>query len=101
MNPDGNHVSQITHPPNGWRDDDPVGSPDGQKIVFNREKIDESTSRLGLVNPDTTDTRKITQCTGRCVYDFNPTYSPDGRSIAFHRTVGPFVPKGEPRKTPV
>ena len=101
MNPDGSHVRQITHPPKGWRDDDPVWSPDGQKIVFNREKIDTSTSRLGLVNPDTTDTREITQCTGRCVYDFNPTYSPDGRSIAFHRTVGPFVPRGEPRKTPV
>jgi Tol biopolymer transport system component len=101
MNPDGSHIRQITHPPNGWRDDDPVWSPDGQSIVFNREKIDTSTSRLGLVNPDTTDTREITQCTGRCVYDFNPTYSPDGRSIVFHRTVGPFVPKGEPRKTPV
>ena len=101
MNPDGSHVRQITHPPKDWRDDDPVWSPDGQKIVFNREKIDTSTSRLGLVNPDTTDTREITQCTGRCVYDFNPTYSPDGRSIAFHRTVGPFVPRGEPRKTPV
>jgi Tol biopolymer transport system component len=100
MNPHGSHIRQITHPPKGWRDDDPVWSPNGESIVFNREKIDESTSRLGLVNLDTTDTREITQCTGRCVYDFNPTYSPDGRSIAFHRTVGPFVPKGEPRKTP-
>jgi hypothetical protein len=24
MNPDGSHIRQITHPPNGWRDDDPV-----------------------------------------------------------------------------
>src|ERR671911_2331587 len=101
MNPDGSHIRQITHPPKGWRDDDPVWSPNGESIVFNREKIDTSTSRLGLVNPDTRDTREITKCTGRCVYDFNPTYSPDGRSIVFHRTVGPFVPKGEPRKTPV
>jgi Tol biopolymer transport system component len=101
MNPDGRHIRQITHPPEGWRDDDPVWSPNGESIVFNREKIDESTSRLAAVNPDTGDTHEITQCTGRCVYDFNPTYSPDGRSIAFGRSVGPFVPEGEPRRTPV
>ena len=100
MNPDGSHVRQVTHPPNGWRDDDPVWSPNGESIVFNQEKIDESTSRLAIVNPDTDDTREITQCTGRCVYDFNPTFLPDGRSIAFHRTVGPFVPEGEPRRHP-
>jgi Tol biopolymer transport system component len=100
MNPDGSHIRQITHPPEGWVDDDPVWSPDGQSIVFNQEKIDTSTSRLAAVNPDTADTHLITQCTGRCVYDFNPTYSPDGRSIAFGRTVGPFVPEGEPRRTP-
>jgi hypothetical protein len=47
MNPDGSHVRQITHPPNGWRDDDPVWSPNGESAVFNREKIDESTSCLG------------------------------------------------------
>jgi Tol biopolymer transport system component len=100
MNPDGSHIRQITDPAEGWRDDDPVWSPNGQQIVFNREMIDESTSRLGIVNPDTTDTREITQCTGRCVYDFNPTFLPDGRSIAFNRGVGPFVPEGEDRRTP-
>jgi Tol biopolymer transport system component len=89
MNPDGSHIRQITHPPNGWRDDDPVWSPNGESIVFNREKIDESTSRIGAVNPDTGDTREVTQCTGRCIYDFNPTFSPDGRSIAFNRVVAP------------
>jgi Tol biopolymer transport system component len=89
MNPDGSHIRQVTHPPNGWRDDDPVWSPNGQQIVFNQEKLDESTSRLAAVNPDTGDTREVTQCTGRCVYDFNPTFSPDGRSIAFNRVVAP------------
>ena len=56
MNPDGSHIRQITHPPNGWRDDDPVWSPNGESIVFYREKIDESTSWLTAVNPDTGDT---------------------------------------------
>jgi Tol biopolymer transport system component len=100
MNPDGSHIRQITRPSEGWVDDDPVWSPNGESIVFNREKIDTSTSRLAGVNPDTGDTHEITKCTGRCVYDVNPTFLPDGRSIAFGRTVGPFVPEGEPRKTP-
>jgi Tol biopolymer transport system component len=97
MNPDGSHIRQITHPPEGWRDDDPVWSPNGESIVFNREKIDESTSWIADVNPDTGDTRDVTRCTGRCIYDFNPTFSPDGRSIAFNRGVGPPILKGVPR----
>jgi len=35
------------------------------------------------------------------VYASHPYFSPDGRSIVYARTVGPFVPKGQPRKTPV
>ena len=72
-------------------------SPDGQQIVFNQEKIDESTSRIMAVNPGTGDTHKVTQCTGRCLGDFNPTFTPDGRSIAFNRGVGPPILKGVPR----
>jgi len=97
MNPDGSRIRQVTHPPNGWRDDDPVWSPDGQSIVFNREKIDESGSQLAVVNPNTGNTREITRCTGRCIYDFNPTFSPDGRSIAFDRVVGPTILEEKPK----
>ena len=32
MNPDGSHVRQITHPPEGWGDDFPAWSPDGTKV---------------------------------------------------------------------
>jgi len=38
-----------------------------------------------------------TQCTGRCLGDFNPTFTPDGRSIAFNGGVGPPILKGVPR----
>src|ERR671925_1190517 len=31
INPDGSHVSQITHPPKGWPDEYPEWSPDGTK----------------------------------------------------------------------
>jgi Tol biopolymer transport system component len=53
-----------------------------------------------VVNPDTGDTRTVVPCTGRCEYASHPDFTPDGRSIAYGRTVGPFVPNGEPRKTP-
>src|SRR5829696_5840271 len=100
-NPDGSHVSQITHPPKGWFDNLPAWSPDGKRIAFQREPIDFGTSRLMVVNADTGHTRTIVPCGERCVYASHPYFSPDGRSIVYARTVGPFVPKGQPRKTPV
>ena len=74
MNPDGSHVHQITHPPEGWRDDAPAWSPDGERIAFHRQRIDESTSRIMLLNPQTGNTRQVThsvpqgkQCTSQCL----------------------------------
>jgi Tol biopolymer transport system component len=100
MNPDGSHVSQITHPPKGWRDESPVWSPDGGKVAFFRQRFDESMSRIMLVDLKSGDTREITHCgpnkgqpkqapPGRCVSDFDPAFSPDGHSIAFRRILGP------------
>jgi Tol biopolymer transport system component len=90
MNPDGIHARQITHPPNGWRDNVPAWSPDGKRITFERFKRDESTSRVMFINPDTGDTRTVVPCTGeRCVYAIDPYFSPDGHSIAYARTVAP------------
>src|SRR5215212_5878787 len=98
MNPDGSHVRQITHPPKGWRDDHPAWSPDGERIVFNRQTIDESASQIMVVNPDTGDAREVTtHCkehptpsSGRyCEGDTEADFSPDGKSIAFRRTICP------------
>ncbi|HEY6581877.1 MAG TPA: hypothetical protein VIZ60_12195 [Rubrobacter sp.] len=89
MNPDGSHIRQITHPPKGWLDNVPAWSPDRQRTAFERFKTDESTSRVMVVNPDTSNTRAVVPCTGRCVYAFGPDFSPDSRSIAYSRTVAP------------
>jgi Tol biopolymer transport system component len=89
MNSDGSRVHQITHPPEGWRDLEPVWSPDGQRVAFYRQALDESISRIMVLNPETGDARKVTQCTGRCVSDFDPAFSPDGDSLAFDRLLGP------------
>jgi Tol biopolymer transport system component len=89
MNSDGSHVRQITQPPGGWRDLEPVWSPDGQKVAFYRERLDESMSQIMVLNPETGDARKVTQCTGRCVSDYDPAWAPDGGSLAFSRILGP------------
>jgi Tol biopolymer transport system component len=100
MNPDGSHVRQITHPPKGWRDESPVWSPNGTKVAFERQRIDESMSRIMLIDLKTGDVREVTHCgpnqgqpkqgpPGRCESDFDPAFSPDGHSIAFRRIIGP------------
>ena len=100
MNPDGSHVRQITHPPKGWRDQIPAWSPDGKRVAFYRQRVDESMSRIMVLNLDTGDVREVTHCgpdqgqpkqgpPGRCESDFDPAFSPDGDSIAFRRILGP------------
>jgi TolB protein len=104
MNPDGSHIRQIVHPPEGWRDNVSVWSPDGKRIAFDRQRIDESMSRIMVVDPETGDTREVTHCgpdqgwtkehpppsSGHyCEGDIDPAFSPDGHSIAFHRLLGP------------
>ena len=90
MNPDGSEVRRVTYPPKGWRDNVPAWSPDGQTIVFERFKADDSTSRVLVVDPDTGETRTVVPCTGeRCLYAIDPFFSPDSQSIAYARTVVP------------
>src|SRR5829696_7686010 len=98
MNPDGTHLSQIPPPPKGWRDEGPAWSTDGKRVAFYRQRIDESMSRIMVLNVDTGDVREVTHCgpnkgqpnqapSGRCASDFDPAFSPDGRSIAFQRVL--------------
>ena len=106
MNLDGSHVSQITHPPEGFRDDFPEWSADGQRLAFVRQSIedahivgsytsgmkwkpimslgDESMSRIMVLNTKTGDARQVVGVEG-----FDPAFSPDGHSLAFKRILGP------------
>jgi len=106
MYPNGTHIRQITHPPKGFSDDFPAWSPDGTKVAFHRSCRPSHCdgSRILVVDVDTGDTHQATHCipdrgwteehpppsSGRyCVADSQPTFSADGKSIAFRRIIGP------------
>jgi len=59
MNPDGSHIRQITHAPEGWSDDSPAWSPDGTKVAFYRGCRPSHCygSRIMVVDVNTGDTR--------------------------------------------
>src|SRR5215204_3826182 len=44
MHPHRSHLRHITHPPTNFSDAPPPSSPDGTKVAFNRQAIDESSS---------------------------------------------------------
>src|SRR5215207_8334066 len=107
----GSHIRQITHPPEGWRDDSPAFSPDGTKVAFHRGCVRYPQrlrshchgSRILVVDVNTDDTRSVTHCIPNrgwtkenpppssapyCVGDTGPAFSADGKSIAFRRIIG-------------
>src|ERR671910_2447216 len=59
MYPNGTHIRQITHPPEGWSDGYPAWSPDGKRVAFDRQAIDDSTSRIMVLNTKTGDARQV------------------------------------------
>ena len=93
VNPDGTSIRQLTRPLRHLLDTEPDWSPDGRRIVFQRE------NRLGLgppeifvVEADGTGLTRLTRGRAGCIRagscHADPAWSPDGRRIAVTRESG-------------
>ena len=85
MNSDGSNVRQLTH--NTVADGSPEWSPDGRRIAFDRVTTpagptDEGPHRdIFVMRPDGTSEVNLTKSQW---HEASPTWSPDGRRLAFH-----------------
>lgn len=101
IRPDGTGERQVTHPRKGLVDRNPDVSPDGRRIVFEREAVDCGercyVDDVFVVNVDGTGLRKLTgrgHPNGRCrpkggACSGSPGWSPDGKRIVYKRASGP------------
>jgi TolB protein len=80
MNADGSAPRALTTPGPGLREDiDPAWSIDGRQIAFSRRPFGSS-SEIVIMDADGSNLTALTNEPGA---DWTPTFSPDGRSIAW------------------
>lgn len=88
--PDGSDLRVLTPVTERTHDIDPKWSPDGSRIVFERD-LPSGRVQIVVIGGDGRGERVIdTHCTAPCDSDQVPTWTPDGRHIVFTRVVGPF-----------
>jgi hypothetical protein len=90
----GRNARAITHPPVGGVDLDPQVSPDGTRVLFERDVPAQFSADIGLVRIDGTGERLLNLgCVTPCADDLIPNWTPDGRGLTWTPVVGPFDPE--------
>jgi TolB protein len=88
VRPDGTRLRQVTHGM-GAGQHGISWSPNGRGLLYTLGRID-GTDRIAKSRADGNDAAVISPpCKGGCLSDDGPTYSPDGKKIAFERAFGP------------
>jgi Tol biopolymer transport system component len=80
MNADGSNLTRLTTVAGGW-DNDPVWSPDGQRIAFGREQ-GTGTYDLWVMNTNGSDQQRLTNTPES---ELSHDWSPDGSRLVFQR----------------
>jgi Tol biopolymer transport system component len=87
--PDGSRLRVLSSGPDATQDIDPVPSPDGKLIVFERDN--PTGTSIELMRADGRQARTIgLGCTDPCALDLTPGWTPDAEHITFTRVIGPF-----------
>jgi Tol biopolymer transport system component len=86
VNADGSHVRRLLPdaacPKGCYGVGEVAWSPDGLLIAFSRS--DRGFNNIYVMNADGTNIRRLTECSALpCELDWSPTWSPDGKDIAF------------------
>jgi Tol biopolymer transport system component len=92
VRPDGKALRRLTRSPKGRSDYNPVWSPNGSTVLFERRKLDEDApggdEALYVVNTRGA-MHQVTHCRDQCWSDNEGSWSADGTRIAFNRATGP------------
>jgi hypothetical protein len=87
--PDGARMRTLSHPGTGVVDLDPVVSPDGTQVAFERDYPDRS--QVVIVDSDGNHEHVFgVRCEDPCAGVGAPSWSPDGRRLVFDLVIGPF-----------
>jgi Tol biopolymer transport system component len=91
INADGTGLKRLTHTNPDVRDNQPVWSPDGTRIAWNSATFEDNDhADIFVMNANGRGKRLLTDDAGYDdVMSWGPTWSPDGRRIAFTRRLEP------------